>query len=78
MHDAQRRGKQVANSVEGQRRDRISMTCLVQLRDVPVYELHARGSPANGLGNAQVVADRDPPGNVYDLGSPAEKTLCQL
>ena len=64
MHNAWRRGKQVAYAVEGQRRDRITMTCLVQLRDVPVCELDARRARTHGFGNAQVLARRNTPGNA--------------
>src|SRR5215471_6618982 len=77
MHEARWRSKQVADSMKGQSRHRIGMSRFVKLGDVPVDELSARGTSTHGLGNAQVVADRNSPGNLNDFGCPTKKGLCQ-
>src|SRR5215471_10251844 len=77
MHEARWRSKQVADSVKGQRRHGIGMSRFVQPGDVPVEELSARSTSTYGLGNAQVVADRNGPGNLNDFGCPTKKGLCQ-
>jgi hypothetical protein len=67
MHEARRRSKRVADSVEGQRCHRIGMCCFVHRERYQLTGLTYTVRRPTVSGMRSVVADRNSPGNLNDL-----------